>query len=68
MTVASQIAVRHFGRKAVAALARKGIKVIGLQSLPGPSGSFLDSETGYIISDNGTGRVLPYLALRALAA
>lgn len=53
---ASAISLRHFGRKAIAALARKGIRVIGLQAIPGSQG-FLDSTTGYVVDDNGCGRV-----------
>ena len=34
-------ATSHFGRKAATALARKGIRVIGLQALPDEHGSFL---------------------------
>lgn len=64
MTVATQIATRHFGRKAVSALARKGITVIGTQSLPDAKGSFLNSETGYCINHNGCGRVLSYSEMR----
>jgi hypothetical protein len=54
---ASQIAARHFGRPAVATLARKGIRVIGLQAIPDERGSFLNSTTGYVVDDNGCGRV-----------
>jgi hypothetical protein len=54
---ASQISLRHFGRKAVAALARKGITITGLQALPGADGTFFNPETGYLVDDNGCGRV-----------
>lgn len=64
MSVAAQIAVRHFGRKGVKALERKGITLIGLQSLPDAKGSFLNSETGYCINHNGCGRVLSYNEMR----
>ena len=64
---ASQIATSHFGRKAVTALARKGIRVIGLQAIPDAAGSFLNSSTGYVVDDNGCGRVLSYFEVRALA-
>ena len=55
-TVAEQIAVSHFGRKAVRALARKGIRLVGLQHIPGPYGG----DTGYCLDDNGTYRVRKY--------
>jgi hypothetical protein len=57
---ASQISSRHFGRKAVTALARKGIRVIGLQAIPDERGSFLNSTTGYVVDDNGYGPFLTY--------
>lgn len=68
MDAASQIAVRHFGRKAVADLARQGVRVTGLQALPGPSGGFLDAETGYVIDARGTSRVLTYACVRGMIA
>jgi len=60
MTASPQIATGHFGRKAVASLARKGIRIIGLQAIPDAAGSFLNSPTGYVMDDNGTGRVWTY--------
>lgn len=63
MNVALEIATRDFGRKTIAALARKGIRVINVTSLPDAKGSFLNSERGYVVDDNGTGRVFTYLEL-----
>lgn len=60
MTVSQQIAKHHFGSRAVMALSRAGVTITGLQALPDASGSFLNSETGYVINDNGTGIVLNY--------
>jgi hypothetical protein len=60
MSVSYQISTRHFGRKAVASLVRKGIRVIGLQALPDERGSFLNSTTGYVVVDHGTCRVWSY--------
>jgi hypothetical protein len=62
-----QIALRHFGAKAVKALAKKGVVLVSLTSIPGPSGTYLDSDTGYTVSDNGTGRVLSFQDVRRLA-
>jgi hypothetical protein len=59
MTASYQIALRHFGRKADASLARKGIRVLGLQAIP-VNGSYLLTETGYVVDDNGTGRIWSY--------
>ncbi len=64
---ASQIAARHFGRKVVSALSRKGIRVIALQSIPDERGSFLNSTTGYVVDDNGCGRVWSYREVAAAA-
>ncbi len=36
-------------------LARKGIRLIGLQAIP--IGRFADYDRGYIMDDNGCGRV-----------
>lgn len=56
----SQLATRHLGRVAVATLARRGIRVVGLQACPDEAGSFLNSTTAYRVDDNGTGRVWTY--------
>lgn len=58
----------HFGRKAACSLARKGIRVIGLQAIPDEKGSFLNSTTGYVVDDNGCGRVWTYFEVQAAAA
>lgn len=65
MAAAHQIAARHFGCKAVKALALQGIRIRGLQALPDTSGSFLNTSTGYLVDDNGTGRVWTYAEVRA---
>lgn len=57
----------HFGAKAIKALAKKGITITGMQALPDQTGSFLNSETGYILNDNGTAKVRTYLQVRELA-
>lgn len=67
MTVANQIAIRDFGHKAISTLARKGIRVIDVTALPDATGSFLNSDRGYVVDDNGTGRVLTYCELGRLA-
>lgn len=64
---ASQIALRHFGRKTVSSLARKGVRIIGLQAIPDERGSFLNSTTGYVVDDRGTGRVWTYLQVTEAA-
>jgi hypothetical protein len=66
-TVIRQIAIRHFGSKAVKALGKKGIVIVGLTSIPDPSGGFIDSETGYSVSDNGTHRIWSFLEVTRAA-
>lgn len=58
-----QFAVNHFGLRTVKKLDKKGIRIIGLTSIPDEKGSFLNSTTGYTVDDNGTGRVLSFLEL-----
>jgi hypothetical protein len=66
---ASQIFLRHFGRKAVSALARKGIRLVGLQAVPNMAAAlpFADAETCYCVDDNGCGRVWTYAQVREAA-
>ena len=66
MSASSQIATRHFGRKVVSSLARKGVSITGLQSVP--TGRFADYDTCYVVNDNGTGRVWTYAQVRECAA
>lgn len=67
--VAHEIAVRHFGKKAVKALASRGIRVIGLCVIPDMSKPmpFASGETGYNVDDNGTGRVWSYFEVAGKA-
>lgn len=48
-----------FSRTTVRALARKGIRLVGLQALPDMSSAmpYANATRGYIMDDNGTGRV-----------
>ncbi len=50
----------HFSAQARRALLRARIRITGLQGLPDADGSFANGETGYLVDDNGTGRVLSY--------
>jgi hypothetical protein len=56
--------MNDFSRKTLAALARKGIKLVGLQAIP--TGKFADYERGYRVDDNGCGRVLTFNEVLAL--
>lgn len=57
-SVPTQIARRDFSAKTLRALSAKGVEVIGTQMLPG-SGDLpmANAERGYLVSDNGCGRV-----------
>lgn len=47
--------MRDFSSATRRALARKGIRIIGLQALP--TGRFAEYDRGYVVDDNGCGRV-----------
>jgi hypothetical protein len=68
MNAALQIATRDFGRKAINALSRKGIVFVGTQTVPNMASDvpFATGERGYVVSDNGCGRVLTYREVLAL--
>ena len=57
----------HFSRATLRALARKGITLAGLQAIPDASGSFLNSTTGYLVNDNGCGRVWTFAQVKEAA-
>ena len=65
-TAAHQIAVSLFGAKRIKALAALGIVIVGIQALPDATGSFLNSETGYCLDNNGEHQVRSYLEVIAL--
>lgn len=50
--------MNDFSRKTLAALARKGITLIGLQAIPDMSSAmpFANATRGYLVNDNGCGR------------
>lgn len=51
--------MNDFSRKTIAALARRGIRLVGLQAIPDLSSAmpFANATRGYLIDDNGCGRV-----------
>lgn len=65
-TAAHQIALSHFGAKRVKALAALGVVIVGIQALPDATGSFLNSETGYCLNNNGEHQVRSYFDVIAL--
>lgn len=69
MSVPAQIARRSFSKKTLAALSAKGIELVGVQSLPGEGPMpCANAERGFVVSDNGTGRVLTFAQVLAEAA
>lgn len=66
MSSINQIAISHFGRKTVKALAGKKITLVDLTYVPGPGGDFANGETGYVINNDGQGQVKTYLEVLAL--
>lgn len=55
-----QIVERHFGRKTLAALRKIGVQILAITHLPDETG-FARGQTGYMVCDNGTGKVLTFL-------
>ena len=70
MSVSSQIAVSHFGKRAVATLAKRDIRVLGLTVIPAANAAmpFACGETGYSMDDNGCGRVWTFAQVLKAAA
>jgi hypothetical protein len=64
---ATQLFIGYFGKKVVNALAKKGITPIRSVALPDANGSYLNSDVGYCINDNGTHRIKLYSEIVALA-
>jgi hypothetical protein len=59
-----------FSRTTVKSLARKGVTVIGSQWLPDMTSDMpmACGEAGYVVDDNGTGRVLTFSGVLAMAS
>lgn len=60
--------MNDFSRKTIAALARKGITIVGLQAIPDMASAmpYANATRGYVVNDNGTGRVLTFSEVMAL--
>lgn len=61
------IVSRDFSRTTLAALRSKGIRIVDVRALPDSTGSCLNSERGYCLDDNGTGRVRTHSGVVELA-
>jgi hypothetical protein len=61
--------MNDFSRKTLRALSLRGISLVGLTVIPDMASEmpFACGQRGYIIDDNGTGRVRSFLEVLALA-
>jgi len=59
--------MNDFSRKTIAALARKGIRIVGLCVIPGTGDlPFATGERGYRLDDNDCGRIRSFAEVLAL--
>lgn len=58
---------KDFNKQIVSSLQTKGIKIVGASMLPDSNGSFLNSELGYQLNDNGCSKIRTYLQVKQLA-
>ena len=59
--------MNDFTKKQIKNLRKKGISIYGKQWMPGKDGSFANGHTGYLVDDNGTGRVFTFSQVMNLA-
>jgi hypothetical protein len=61
--------MRDFSSSTLRALARKGIAIIGMQALPDMSSSmpYANAARGYVVNDNGCGRVWTFTQVKEAA-
>jgi hypothetical protein len=61
--------MNDFSRKTLKALAAKGIRLVGLQAIPDMSSAmpYANATRGYVMDDNGTGRVWTHAEVLARA-
>lgn len=69
MAASFEIAVRDFGKALVRKLGKQGVEFVGMQPIPDMTSPmpWANAQRGYVVSDNGTGRVLTYSEVKALA-
>lgn len=60
-------AMRDFGKEVLASLRKRGIRITGSTWLPGPGGDYANGARGYLLDDNGTGKVRDYRGVLTLA-
>lgn len=68
MSARDQIISRHFSPYTLRALRQRGVRVLGTTFIPDSCGDFTRGETAYSVDDNGTGRVLRFGEVIAMAA
>ena len=62
------IPASHFSATVKRALAKKGILLVGMCTIPNwETGEYSNGETGYQLDDNGTGRIRTLLEVLAIA-
>lgn len=61
--------IRDFNCQTIRALAHRGVTIVSLQMIPDMTSSmpWANADRGYVVDDNGTGRVLTHAEVRALA-
>ena len=61
--------IRDFSKKTINALNARGVRVVGTQYLPanGSPMPMANGETGYLVDDNGCGRVLTFSQVLKMA-
>lgn len=60
-------ASKDFGKEVRAALVKRGIRFVGTTWLPDEKGSYSNGSRGYLLDDNGTGKVRDYRGVLSLA-
>jgi hypothetical protein len=63
----NEIPASHFNKTTLKGLTSKGIRIASMTYIPGNDGKFANGFTGYILDDNGTGRVRSFLEVLELA-
>lgn len=61
------IAALDFKRATLAALAKKGITLHSVATIPGCDGTFANGERAYGLDDNGTFRLVSFLDVLSIA-
>lgn len=68
-SVGQEVAERDFSRGTASKLAKRGIRLSGIQMIPGAGPmAWADATRAYVVDDNGTGRVLSFEAIVSASA